>query len=200
MKRRNLIVIVVVLLLLVGGVVAGVRVVLGLHSAASVPPAAASPPPAPPPGFVEFRDPPSGFALAYPAAWTRLPSPDPQVPLLVAQGDQGSFQVRVVGLDTPVAPQDLGALKQLTDQIITNSGGSAKLLAQPQQILLAGLPGYLYLYSFQDAGSGQTGVHSQVFLFKGKMMISLVFQAVPADQFQGLAPTFDQITGSFRVL
>ncbi len=199
MKRRKLIVIVVALLL-VGGVAAGVGVGLGLHSATSATSAAASPPPAPPPGFVEFRDPPAGFALAYPAAWTRLRSPDPQVPLLVTQGGRGSFQVRVVGLDSPVAPQDLGSVKQLTDQIITHSGGSAKLLAQPQQILLAGLPGYLYLYSFQDASSGQTGVHSQVFLFKGKTMISMVFQAVPAGTFQGLAPTFDQITGSFRVL
>ncbi|MCA1683766.1 MAG: hypothetical protein LC708_01360, partial [Actinobacteria bacterium] len=65
---------------------------------------------------------------------------------------------------------------------------------------LAGLPGYFYFYSFQDPGTGQRGAHSHFFVFKGQTLITLVFQALPAEQFPPAATTFDEITGSFRVL
>lgn len=194
MNRRKLIVIVAGVLVAAG--IAALGAGFGRHSSTSD---AGSSPAGPPPGFVEFQDPKAGFAIAYPAAWQRLRSPDPQVPLLVAQTAQNSFQVRVVELGLPVGPQDLATAKQLTDQIV-NAGDTVKLLAQPKEIHLAGLPGFFYLYSFLDPSSGLTGVHSHFFLFQGKNMISLVFQAVPLDQFKSLAPTFDQITGSFRVL
>jgi hypothetical protein len=43
-------------------------------------------------------------------------------------------------------------------------------------------------------------VHSHFFLFKDKTMISLVFQALPQDDFTRLAPLFDRVTGSIRLL
>jgi hypothetical protein len=162
-------------------------------------PAAAAPGPGVPPGFTEFRSAEAGFAVSYPAGWRRLPSEDPQVALLAARGPEVSFLVRVAELDVAIGPQELPAAKQLTDQIVT-ANESVELLAEPQAIELAGLPGYFYFYSFQDSGTGQRGAHSHLFVFKGQTLITLVFQTLPAEQFSAAAPTFDQITGSFRVL
>jgi len=163
------------------------------------PPAAAVPGSGLPPGFTEFRSSQAGFALSYPAGWTRLQTADPQVVLLAAQGPQVSFLVRVAELDVAIGPQELPAAKQLTDQIVM-ANESVELLAEPQPIELAGLPGYFYFYSFQDTGTEQRGAHSHFFVFKGQTLITLVFQTLPAEQFSAAAPTFDQITGSFRVL
>jgi hypothetical protein len=176
--------------------------VVGQNAAPAVLPPAASAgnQPASPPmpaGFVEFQHPTAGFALSYPADWARLDSGDPQVPLLV-QGGPHSFLVRVMDLPTQVGPRELPAAKPFTDQVVM-SNGSVKLIAEPQQITLAGLPGYFYFYSFTDPASGAAGAHSHFFLFKGTTMISIVFQTVPAEQFGSGAATFDQVTRTFRV-
>lgn len=149
------------------------------------------------PGLVEFRSPEVGFALGYPGDWTRLYPPDPQVPLLAAKGPH-SFLVRVLDLQTEIGPQELPAARQLTDDIVM-SDPSVKLLAEPKQVNIAGLPGHFYFYNFTDPGTGLTGAHSHFFLFKGKTMIGLVFQTLPADRFKDGATTFDLITGTFRV-
>ena len=156
-------------------------------------------PPGVPPRFAEFRSSQAGFAVSYPADWMRLQTADPQVVLIAARGPEISFLVRVAELDVAIGPQELPAAKQLTDQIVT-ANESVELLAEPQPIELAGLPGYFYFYSFQDPDSGQRGVHSHLFVFKGQKLIALVFQALPAEQFRPAADTFDQITGSFRIL
>lgn len=152
-----------------------------------------------PTGFVEVRYPRAGFALGYPATWTRLPSEDPQVVLLAMRGPQVSVLVRVVDLDVSVGPAKVAEMKALTDKIVT-SGESVELLLQPERIRLAGLPGYFYLYSFRDAKTGQTGTHSHLFVFKDHKMITIVFQAVPLERFPRAAPAFDRITSTFRVL
>lgn len=149
--------------------------------------------------LTEFRSSQAGFAISYPAGWTRVQSPDPQVVLLAARDPEVSLLVRVVGLEFPVGPQELPAVRQLTDQIVT-ANQSVQLLAEPQPIELAGLPGYFYFYTFQDPATGQRGAHSHFFVFKGQSLITLVFQALPAEKFRAAAPTFDQITKSFRLL
>jgi len=150
-----------------------------------------------PSGLVEFQSPEVGFALAYPSDWTRLDPADPQVPLLATRGPH-SLLVRVLDLPTETASPELSAARQLTDKMVM-SDASVTLLAEPQQITLGGLPGYFYFYNFTDPTTGLTGVHSHSFLFKGKTMIVLVFQTLPAGQFKDGATTFDQITGTFRV-
>ncbi|MQA17254.1 MAG: hypothetical protein GEV09_24950 [Pseudonocardiaceae bacterium] len=204
MGRKGAVLIVVGVLLVAG--VATVAAVVGQRllapEPAAPPPAAAAGPSAttnPPAGMVEFRQPEAGFALSYPADWTRLQSSDKQVVLLAAAGQQESFLVRVLQLDAAVGPQQLPAAKQVTDQIV-KSNKSVKLLAQPKQIELGGLPGYFYFYSFQDPKTGKKGAHTHFFVFNDKKMISMVFQAVPLENFQSAAPTFDKITNSFRVL
>ncbi|MDP8961769.1 MAG: hypothetical protein M3N32_09170 [Actinomycetota bacterium] len=158
-------------------------------------------PPSNPTGeFVEFRHEPLGIAISYPASWTRIPRPqDPQVLLVAAGSPHESFLVRSIALGAPIPPEKVPELRQLTDQMVT-SGSGVKLLAEPRQIELAGLPGYYYFYSFQEAQTGQTGAHAHYFLAKGDHLLILVFQALPLEEFPRLAPVFDQIAESLRVL
>ncbi|MDQ3931273.1 MAG: hypothetical protein M3252_00310 [Actinomycetota bacterium] len=151
-------------------------------------------------GFVEFRHDPLGIAISHPANWRRIPRPqDPQVLLLAAGSPQESFLLRTIALGEPIPPEKIPEMRQLTDQMVT-SGAGVKLLAEPRQIELAGLPGYYYFYSFQDAQTGQTGAHAHYFLAKGDRIIILVFQALPLEEFPRLAPVFDQIAESLRLL
>lgn len=165
---------------------------------------AAAPAPAQPGELVEFRDDQAGFGMSYPKAWVRVPSPNPQIVLVAAENDPaknqgGSILVRVTPLDAPVGKAQLGEARKATDQIVSSSDGLA-LKAGPSEIEQAGLPGLYYLYTFRDPVSGLTGVHSHYFLFKDKTMISLVFQALPQDDFGRLAPLYDRVAGSIRAL
>jgi hypothetical protein len=163
-----------------------------------------APVPAPPGDLVEFRDDQAGFALSYPKAWVRATAPNPQIVLVAAEQDPaknqgGSILVRVTPLDTPVGKAQLGETRRATDALVASSDGVA-LRAEPTQTEQGGLPGLYYLYAFRDPLSGQTGVHSHFFLFKDNAMISLVFQALPQHDFARLAPLFDRVIGSIRVL
>lgn len=207
LRRKR--VVLVVAAVLVAGLLATLAAGLGQRMLAlpqQPPPAAptpsSTPSPAPngaPAEFVEFRSEQAGFALSYPKSWKRLRSEDPQVALVAASEQQDSFLVRTVELNSAVGPEQLPEARKLTDQIVA-SNKSVKLLAEPSRIELGGLPGFFYFYSFEDPASQQTGAHSHFFVFDGKTMITIVFQAVPAEQFRDVAPTFDRITSSFRVL
>jgi hypothetical protein len=157
-----------------------------------------------PSDLVEFRNDQAGFALSYPKAWIRATAPNPQIALVAAEQDParnqgGSILVRVTPLDAPVGKVQLGQARKATDAIVASSDGVA-LKAEPTETEQGGLPGLYYLYTFRDPVSGQTGVHSHFFLFKDKAMISLVFQALPQDDFGRLAPLFDRVAGSLQVL
>jgi hypothetical protein len=154
---------------------------------------------------VEFRDDKGGWAISYPKSWSRLESNDRDVSLVVSEkapgqnATGGSILARTVALGAAVGPEQLAEAKKVTDQIVT-SGAGVQLLAQPTTIRQGGLAGYFYFYSFKDSATGQEGAHSHYFLFKGATMISFVFQAVPKGDFPRLAPTFDEVIGSFRLL
>lgn len=148
--------------------------------------------------LTEWRNDQVGIALNYPANWVQLKANNPGVLLLASDGPENSFVVRSVELTKPIGQAELAAAKKETDQVVA-SNKTAQMLTEPKQIQLGGLPGFWYLYSFKDQQSGQTGAHSHFFLFKGKTMITLVFQALPAEKFQQSAQIFDQITSSFRV-
>jgi hypothetical protein len=159
---------------------------------------------APTEDLVEFRDDQSGFALSYPTAWVRATASNPQIVLVAAEHDPaknqgGSILVRVTPLDAPVGKAQLGEARKATDTMVASSDGVA-LKAEPTETEQGGLPGLYYLYTFRDPVSGQTGVHSHFFLFKDRAMISLVFQALPQGDFGRLAPLFDRVAGSLRVL
>ena len=154
--------------------------------------------------LTEFRDPAAGFALSYPTAWVRATAPNPQIVLVAAEHDPaenqgGSILVRATPIDSPVGKAQLGEARKVTDAIVSSSDGLV-LKAEPTETEQGGLPGLYYLYTFHDPVSGLTGVHSHFFLFKDRTMISLVFQALPQDDFGRLAPLFDRVAGSLRVL
>ena len=152
-----------------------------------------------PVGFSEFRSEQAGFELAYPSDWTKLSPRDPQVLLLLSQGPQDSMLVRVSELQEAVGPQQLPALKQVTDKLVS-SNKTVQMVAGPNQIQLGGLPGYYYFYNFTDPATGQQGSHSHFFLFNGKTMISMVFQSVPKEHFTESAKTFDKIANSLHTI
>lgn len=146
------------------------------------------------PGFVAFRN--ELLSIAYPADWQRRPSEDPGVAIFAMQGEAASFLVRVTSLDSPVGAGNLDEAKRLTDDVVM-SGRKVELLAPAQRSDLGGLPGWFYLYTFEDE-SGRRGSHSHYFMFKGDTMYTLVFQALPADGLEAYAPVFDRIASTFR--
>ena len=155
-------------------------------------------------GLVEFRDDKAGWAISYPQSWNRLQSQDADVALVVSEkppelNTGGSILARDLVLGAPVDEAKLPAAKEVTDKIVLGGEG-IQLLAQPTVVHQGGLPGYFYFYTFKDPTTGREGVHTHYFLFKSSTMISFVFQALPKDDFQALAPLFDEVIGSFRVL
>jgi hypothetical protein len=157
------------------------------------------------PNLVEFRDDKAGWAISYPKGWTNLESSDADVPLVVSQkppelNQGGSILARTLALAAPVTDANLATAKAVTDRIVTAGEGVELLTEQPTVIHQGGLPGYFYFYRFKDPATGQNGVHTHYFLFKGSTMISFVFQALPESDFQGLATLYDEVISSFRVL
>ena len=155
-------------------------------------------------GLVEFRDAEAGWAISYPQKWNLLQSQDADVALVVSEkppelNTGGSILARDLVLGAPVDEAKLPAAKEVTDKIVLGGEG-IQLLAQPTVVHQGGLPGYFYFYTFKDPATGREGVHTHYFLFKSSTMISFVFQALPKDDFQALAPLFDEVIGSFRVL
>jgi hypothetical protein len=153
--------------------------------------------PSAPRGFVEFRDPRARLSLAYPKGWTRLQSPDTAVELLVARDDGVSFLLRTVPLRLAITAENLSQAKQFTDKTLKDNK-RLKLLGKPQVIKLGGMPGFLYVYTFRDPQTRRTAAHAHYFVFRGRRMISLVFQALPADRLADLAPTFESIARTLR--
>lgn len=174
-----------------------------LVSSSSEPPKAspaAEPPKSPDPlrgPFVRFRDPTAGFSIAYPSSWNRISSLDREVRLVV-EGDGASMQVRTAPLDIAVGPENLGPAQKLTDSLV-KAAGHVKVERPPTRVSLAGLPGYLYIYTFQDAATRQRGAHAHYFLFRGETMITIVFQVLPSDRFADLVPLFDKIGETLRL-
>lgn len=151
-----------------------------------------------PEDVVEFHDPETGIRLSHPASWTPLePNDDDQgLRLLLSAGGLDSVLVRVIPLEGAVeTDQELADMNAVTDGIIS----SAVSVLEERPIELNGLAGYYYLYLFDDPASGEEGVHAHYFLFEGKNMYVVVFQAVPTANFDVLAPAFDVIADSFRV-
>ena len=147
-----------------------------------------------PSSFVSHHDPDTDFSISYPKTWTEAKQPDGDVRLLLSAGDLDSLLVRVVRLEGPVTQANLGDLRSVTDAIVT--GSEVKILEQ-RTVTLNGMPGYYYLYTFKDSTSGAQGVHAHYFLFQGRKMNILVFQALPIEHFNRLATTFDQVAESF---
>lgn len=154
--------------------------------------------------FTQFKDPAGMFVGGYPSNWQRLQTSTPQAVLLAAStsgaSNGASFLVEKTPIGGVVTSANLAAAKGFTNRIV-HAGKDVKLLRAPEPLVLGGLPGYLYLYTFLDSGSGQLGAHAHYFLFDGKTMITLVFQSLPSTSFVSQARLFfDPIASKFRAL
>jgi hypothetical protein len=152
--------------------------------------------------YTTFKDPAGVFEGGYPSTWQRIPTSGQFI--LLAKGPSGaSYEVAKTTISAPVNASNLGAAKSLTERIV-KSGPQVKLLAtryaQPGVVSIGGLPGLLYLYTFVDPTTGETGAHAHYFLFDGKTMITLVFQSLPSNNFVSLASQFDRIARTFHVV
>ncbi|MEA2265136.1 MAG: hypothetical protein QOE27_719 [Solirubrobacteraceae bacterium] len=146
---------------------------------------------------VTLSVPKAGFSLTYPRAWTRLPSHDPTVSLLLSSHDGVSLLVRGAQLRQPIDGPRLATLRDLTGQVIRRHQG-ATIIAGPRLVAIHNLPGFLYIYSFFDALSHQRVAHSHIVLFNGRRMYTLVFQTARASDLPRFAMLFDKISTSFR--
>lgn len=137
-----------------------------------------------------------GISLTLPAGWRRLEAADPEV-VLLAEGQGASMLVRTAQLGLE-APRNLKDAKRISDRVVRSSPQRQALRA-PQQITLGGLGGYLYLYTFAADPSGRRGAHAHYFLFRAQTLITIVFQTVPAERLEALAPVFDRIGETLQV-
>lgn len=156
-------------------------------------PSASTAPEAP---LVDYSDPAGRFTLKYPETWQVVESTDPDTALLLLGPDGASMLVRLVPLEKPVDPSNVADVKAVTDVIVN---GPSVQIVQEQPINIEGAQGYYYLYRFQDQATQQAGVHSHFFLFKGNVLHTLVFQAVPLEAFAKYATDFDRIGQSYRL-
>lgn len=180
--------------MLAAGVAAVLALVVGVAVGRSIIP---SPDPQTPKPS-HFTDEAEGIELTYPAAWRRLASSDPDVRLLAAEGVERSLLVRVTPsrLDEPVTEKTLALVRPFTDDLV-GADRRVTMLARPEAIALGGLVGYRYRYRYANARGGD-GAHVHYFLFKGRKLIQLVFQAVPASALAAAEPTFERIAATFR--
>lgn len=146
-----------------------------------------------PAGFATYRSPDGGFTISYPGQWQVVPNTG--VSLLLSAGGNDALSIREVTLQQAVDTKNVDSIKAVTDAILSTPSAQLQvLLARP--ITIGGIGGYYYLYTFPSGKD--RGVHAHYFLFQGRKLSMLVFQALPSSDFQGLAPVFDQVSASFR--
>ena len=166
---------------------------------------------APPKDFATHRDDGAGFTLQHPKSWKLLAGPDPEGAVTTLQagkllqravfsaGGVDGLKVQVVRLETPVTSANVADVKAFTDAVFEELTKETRALNVRQTSLtINGMPAYYYLYTFKDTESGQDGAHARYFVFEGRNMYILIFQALPSDGFDRLAPVFDQVAESFR--
>ena len=143
--------------------------------------------------FARFTSEKQGFSIDYPKDWGLFETETGELAL-----DAGGNDVVSVSLfmrtDVPTTVDNLANIKAFTDGAVT-SNKSAQIL-KVQAIMVDGMPGYYYLYTFTDAETGAEGAHAHYFLFRGRNMYVMIFQALPSDGFARLSSVFDQMAES----
>lgn len=141
-----------------------------------------------------YRNPAAGFSIDHPAGWRTEPI---EGGVLFRVGGQDAVSVKRTTLARAVAGNNVADMRAVTDAVLTAPEvGIDVLRAAPTT--LGGLPGMHYLYTF-DSG-GVRGAHTHWFAFSGRTMYTVVFQALPDTRFAALAPVFDAVAASFRVV
>jgi hypothetical protein len=146
---------------------------------------------------VSVRDPRTGIRISYPRVWSRLSAKDPSIRFLLSSRDGASLEVRSLQLAKPITGPRLAAIRDATGLLIA-AHRQVQIISGPRLFAVAGLPGFLYLYTFYDPLSRKRVGHSQIALFSGRHMYTLVFQTAVAADLTRFALLFDKITASFR--
>ncbi len=135
-----------------------------------------------------------GFSISYPSTWEQVP--DSTAPLLVVDPKtKNGFDVEVYQLARPVDTGNISEIKKVTDTILA---GAAIRMVTEKPITLNGLPGYYYFYLYKDPSTGLVGANSQEFVFQGRKLTDITFQALPYTNFGPLGATFDKIANSYK--
>jgi hypothetical protein len=146
------------------------------------------------PATTTFADAAHHYRITYPRGWARTTGADGE--LVVHVRGQDAVSVRAFDLNTAVNTNNVADMRAVTDAILSAPNAHLTVL-ESQLVRVGGLTGLYYLYYF-PAGAKQ-GVHAHYFLFSGKRMFTLVFQALPATDFQALATSFDSVAQSFAI-
>lgn len=155
---------------------------------------------------IEDRD--DGFAIDLPGNWIFLEQEqaDPQIRMVVGdKATQNNLRLRVSPLPQPVVVNDdtpdnvVSELQAQFDRYI-DRGENVRDVIQRQRVKINGVHGWWYLYTFNNAGGEEEGVHSHFFMLGGEKLYTLVFQVLPATAYEKYAATFDQIIATFEIL
>lgn len=149
--------------------------------------------------FKNFIDQAAGVAVAYPRDWQRFEHPDPpaQVPLLAGPGEDDFMLIRQCKLPVEVPAEGVAGLKEGFDAIVHRAGSN---VLQSKQIVVNNLAGWHYLYIFYDERLKAEGANSHYFLVDKDVVMQLVFQVIPRQDFDKFAKTFDTIATTFRTV
>jgi hypothetical protein len=88
----------------------------------------------------------------------------------------------------------------VTDGFVRTEFASVITESAIEPVEAGGLTGYYYFYRQTDPASGIVGVNSHFFFVQGPVIHSLVFQAVPPEEFSRWAEDFDVIVESYKPL
>ena len=147
--------------------------------------------------FSRFTSDKQGFSIDYPKDWGVYTAENGAVDLDAGGGDAVSVSL-LRRTDVATTVENLANIKAVTDGIVA-SNKSAQIL-KVQAIMVDGMPGYYYLYTFTDGETGAEGAHAHYFLFRGRNMYTMIFQALPSDGFARLSSVFDQMAESLRTV
>lgn len=150
-----------------------------------------------PDGYVTYRDAETGFSLAHPESWIQIVRPNGTERLRLNAGGMNGMLVRVQPTEQPITnEEDLEQVRPVTDGLAASSPEVQVL--QQDTVTINGMPGFFYLSRLTDQESGTTAVNAHYFLFKGRTMNIILFQAAPETEFERLAPDFDRVLASFQ--
>ena len=145
--------------------------------------------------FAVYTSSTQGFRIKYPKEWTVVPVEEGELDLDAGGSDAVSVRL-LQQTEVPTTQENVANIKAFTDGLV-GSVKSNKIL-KVQGITVDGMPGYYYLYTYIDGETGAEGAHAQYFLFRGRNMYTIVFQANPSEGFTRLSKVFDQMAESFE--
>ncbi len=153
-----------------------------------------------PADYTTFNDPATGVKLSVPKDWVPYSTvnlPDKALRLLTGIPNTGdSVSLRVNSYESEVTAANVGDQKAVFDSLL---GDEKITILVNQTVSIGGLPALFYVYRFTDQASGQAGIHAHFFVFQGRKMVSMIFQALPEDRYKLLAPVFDKVASSLQV-